>query len=561
MNQLLTELKQSDQDFEFYPTTNEIIAALVRDLQSEKAHGHHSSDSIKSVLDIGAGNGKVLRALRAAKFNRYSREDCAEELFSEFYAIEKAFPLLQRLESDVFIVGTEFHEQSLVAKAVDVTFCNPPYSEFVEWTVKILRESSSRLVYLVIPTRWEESIEIAAALKYREAKAEIVGRFDFANSEDRQARAVVHLLKIELSTEKDDAFDRFFNEQFADLKAKFDAGKEKTASADKPEDEKVNPKFRGLVVGPNYPERMVALYNEELDHIRTNYDLVAQLDVDLLREFDVTPARILGCLKARLVGLRNVYWRELFGNMKQVTDRLTSKKRARMIDKLQRSGHVDFTVSNIHAVIIWVLKNANDSIDEQLIETFEVMIEKANVRNYKSNQRAFTHDRWRYSEEKPTHIALEFRLVLQHVGGINKASYERGLTESAGEFLGDILTIARNLGFDCETNDRRVGHYGRRDWESGGVQLFTFTNKGRTETLIEVRAFYNRNMHVRLNQKFALALNVEYGRLKGWLKSGAEAADELADPAASAFFNRQLRLGPCSLPMLVAIAVPKASPA
>jgi len=41
-----------------------------------------------------------------------------------------------------------------------------------------------------------------------------IGEFSFEDAEDRKARATVNLIRIELSTETDDAFDRFFDEQF-----------------------------------------------------------------------------------------------------------------------------------------------------------------------------------------------------------------------------------------------------------------------------------------------------------------------------------------------------------
>lgn len=558
MNALVTQLKDAGQDFEFYPTTDEIIRRLVSDLAHIRAHGlpvevegrEFSRDfSFSSVLDIGAGDGKVLRALRAATFDE-RRNDEPRPIFAEFYAIEKALPLLQRLEPDVFIVGTDFLEQSLVAKQIDVTFCNPPYSEFTEWARKIIRESSSRLVYLVIPTRWADSEPIAAALKHRDATATILGTFDFEHAEDRTARAVVNLIRIELSGEKDDAFDRFFDEQFADLKARFKG----TAKKDDEEETHEDPRFKSLVGGSNLPERLVALYDAEVANIQRNYDLVAKLDADLLREINVTPAGILGSLKARLTGLRNVYWQELFSHMSQVTNRLCTKKRNALLATLQKNGHVDFTVSNIHAVIIWVLKNANAYLDEQLLETFWAMVEKANVKNYKSNRRAFVFDRWRYAEEKPTHFALEFRLVLEHCGGIKRSSYsfDKGLEERACEFLGDLLTIAHNLGFLCDTNHPLLNRSQRETWESGAVKLFYCVVNGKRETLIEARAFLNGNMHVRMNQKFALALNVEFGRLKGWVKTGEEAADELGDPAAKKYFRTLVQLGTSHLPMLAA---------
>lgn len=55
----------------------------------------------------------------------------------------------------------------------------------------------------------------------------------------------------------------------------------------------------------------------------------------------------------------------------------------------------------------------------------------------------------------------------------------------------------------------------------------------------------NQNMHVRFSQDFIRALNVEMGRLQGWLHSPEEAAEELGDPLAAACFrsNHQLKMG------------------
>ena len=119
---------------------------------------------------------------------------------------------------------------------------------------------------------------------------------------------------------------------------------------------------------------------------------------------------------------------------------------------------------------------------------------------------------------------------------------------SAKEFLGDLLTIANNLGFRCDASAPN-----KRHWHAGQEEVFTFNSKqNRPEPLMKVRAFKNRNLHLRLNQDFILALNVEYGRLKGWLKSGAEAAEELKDPKAAAFFQTNLSLNGRDLPLLLA---------
>ena len=46
-------------------------------------------------------------------------------------------------------------------------------------------------------------------------------------------------------------------------------------------------------------------------------------------------------------------------------------------------------------------------------------------------------------------------------------------------------------------------------------------------TLFECRAYYNGNLHLKLNQAFLAKMNVQFGKLKGWVKSPKEAADEM----------------------------------
>lgn len=79
-NKLVQILKSTQQDFEFYPTLPEIIALIKADLEI-----HHNNPSL---LDVGAGNGQTLKALT----------DCTK------YAIEKSFPLINELDSNIFII-------------------------------------------------------------------------------------------------------------------------------------------------------------------------------------------------------------------------------------------------------------------------------------------------------------------------------------------------------------------------------------------------------------------------------------------------------------------------
>lgn len=531
---LVERLKEANEDHEFYPTTDEIISALSKDIEN-------ASKAYSSVLDIGAGNGKVLKSLRGIAG------------FSDLHAIEKSSILCSELDPDILIVGTDFHQQSLLSKEVDVVFCNPPYSEFEEWVEKIVRQSGSSRVYLVIPIRWQNSIRIKDALAFRETEARVIGKFDFEDA-DRSARATVHLICVEFGDsryEKDDPFERHFNEQFEDLITKFKASESRpegekseseSSSQGKPHD------FHSLVVGPNYPEALVKLYGAEMDKIQNNYRLVAQLDVSLLNEFKIDPQNIMGCLKARLSGLKNDYWMELFSHLTAITDRLTSQSRKSLLDKLHRHVQVDFTVSNIYEIVLWVIKNANGYIDSQLISTYELMVAKCNVALYKSNQRTWVENHWRYGrndKDLNSHYALDYRIVTHRIGGLTSRFGDKyKLDESAANFIGDLRTLARNLGFTPLQNDSlwRLDYRGCEDWRSGQNQEFFFNGKDGAELLFDVKAFKNRNLHLRLNKDFMLALNVEHGRLRGWIRNAREAVEELQDDNAAKYFNGNHRI-------------------
>src|SRR4051812_29162612 len=163
---LVARLVEAGQDHEWYPTTDEIIAVVVADLARDDEK-HWRARPYSSVLDIGAGNGKVLLALRE------------QAKLTDLHAIEKSQLLCEQLHPDILIVGTEFWEQSLLSKHVDVIFSNPPYSEFESWAAKIIRQAASKVVYLVLPVRWEGSAAIQDALHYRDVQAATVGTFDF----------------------------------------------------------------------------------------------------------------------------------------------------------------------------------------------------------------------------------------------------------------------------------------------------------------------------------------------------------------------------------------------
>lgn len=532
---LLHEAVATHQDYEWYPTTDEIINAVAEHLFS-------TGSKRSSLLDVGAGDGKVLKALANKAAER-------GHSYMELFAIEKSRPLLDCLDSEIAIVGTDFWEQTLVDKKVDVIFSNPPYSEFGLWSEKLIREANAGKVYLVIPSRWKDNVHIQEALTARQAQVKVLGSFDFLNAEDRTARAKVDLVYVDL---------RFYNSKFeyfndeALMVDPFELWasehynlKNGSMADDKLSDhhktQKIKEEFgvkldRQMVAGKNLIEAMHELYMADMNKLIKIYQDVSEMDPDLMRELDVSVSSLLKSLRLRIKGLKDLYWSQLFDHYEPIISRLTQKSRSNMLSTLRERTNIDFTPSNAYAVTIWAIKNANQYFDRQLIKLFEEMLERANIVNYKSNQRVFGKNDYRYSHyeflKQVSHVKLEYRIVCEYIGGIcTEFGKERrsGLRQSAFDFLGDVLTVAHNLGFTKEDSVTR--HF----FNAGQKEVFSYydSRTGKSKTLMEVRAFMNGNIHIRFASEFMLALNVEVGRLKGWIHSAQQAAEEMGEELAS----------------------------
>lgn len=525
----IQQLKSENQDYEWYPTTKEILQAIACDIKSNR----HDND-IMSILDIGAGDGSSLNTMA----------DILKGKTIIKYAIEKSEILISKMNPDIYIIGTDFNNQTLIDKQVDVIFCSPPYSEYTEWAEKIINESNCRTLYLVIPRRWKDNDRMKKAIDRRNAFHQVIGSFNFIESEYRQARAEIDIIRIWHETVSyfntnliHDPFDLWFEDNF---KFNTDADKYK----DK-EDKKQ--KIHEIVKGQNLIESLVELYKKEFDNLINNYRKLGELDSDILKELDVNVKGLREGLKLKISGLKNLYWNELFENLKVITNRLTSKYRKLLCDELMYSGtdsinneklkkmnrqtSIDFTIENIYAVILWVIKNSNKYIDKQIKDVYESLSCKENIENYKSNHVMYD-DEWRYNMDlKHEHkvckyrLKLDYRLVVKRSKTINTDYSKNKLTESAIDFLNDIMIVAENLGFTgCEYlpivySDQNNG------WEYGTEYEFKY-NGG---VLMACRFYKNGNMHIKPNQEFIRKFNVEAARLNGWIKSPREYADETGE--------------------------------
>lgn len=617
---MVENLKANGEDFEWYPTTKEIIESLYWDIKSMKPNPWFNSEGVResqrlrkfdpisvSILDIGAGNCKVFSTIKEISQSLVKEGNGHEEthsdciMLSKYMAIEKSQQLIDAMPHDVFIVGTEFDENTLIDKRADVVFCNPPYSQYAQWSERIIKEANADYVYLVIPQRWGANRSMRAALKARNAKVSVVGTFDFLNSEDRKARAKVSLLKIQLVKEYSrrsesemfiDPFTLWFNETFQAQAKKVDNDFEsdyiKRTSAKRTHKEKVK---QALVSGRDLVTNLVELYNHELEHLIGNYKKVMELDPGILKELGVQVTALKGGLQEKISGLKVLYWEEIFDNLTEITSRLTSKSRDVMMKTLMANTSIDFTASNVYSVVIWSIKNANKYYDSQMIDVYDDFTSEEGLKYYKSNTH-FNKDSWRYCradmKEGKIKYALDYRIVLHDY---RDYTAERNGTISQHQMtkIRDLIVVAKNLGFVLDPagfsyDGLRIGekenlyfhipsgrklakgaktHIGKIQEvyelpeefrKQQGLYQYQIDDqiyhenscKIDADIFTTIKGFKNGNTHFQMNQLFIKKLNLEVGRLRGWIKSPAEAAEEfdISVEEANEYWNSSYQMLP-----------------
>ena len=525
---LLDTVQAAGEDYEWYPTTARMIDAVAR---------HIPTDHCGSILDIGAGDGRVLTQL-AARFERSP----------ELYAIEKSTVLIQAQPDNIVPVGAEFHEQNLACIELDYIFCNPPYSQFEAWAVQIIGTGYARKAFLVIPRRWKDSAAIRDALKRRGASSRVIHSDDFLDA-DRRARAVVDVVEISYPLKSDyseaptDPFDIWFDQNISTFDPEEDEPDEYC------DDRELARKYQNANI-----REMVDAYNEEYARLETNYRAIFALDYAILRELGIKKDAVREGIKTKMAGLKSKYWHILFERLDAITTRLCTETKKHFLEKLTGRAAVAFTASNAYAIVLWAVKNANRYYDEQLIALFRGLSNAESVLNYKSNQRTWEKGNWRFSQADYSHYALDYRFVVPEYSAIDRQDggyagweYESGLHRRCHELLDDIIAVLSNLGYDFFMVASRD-----RGWVAGQWQ--NFCSSGTHETLFQVKAHLNGNLHFRFMPDAIRRLNVEAGRLLGWIHNTADVVRELgySEAEATRHLGSNFCIAPSNIPLLTA---------
>ena len=514
MNELIAELKEAGEDFEFYPTTRDMVRRIWR-FQSDNRSAHYR---FGNVLDIGCGKCDFRRWVN--ELNRSAGDRSSVDI-SEYFVIEKSRILIDRLDPDVIVLGTDFNETTLIDKEVDTIFCNPPYSEYEEWTRRIILESNCDDIFLIIPSRWKQSRTIQLALSSLKAPEDtklvsVLGHADFLNAE-RNARAKVDILHIDKSWMDDDAgFDYMFDEIFGmpdDNGDKWDA----EFKAAEQQERKLKSE---LAAAKNKVELLCNGYEEARTELFNHFKTIAGLDTAVLESVGVHKKKVKAALKKKFSGLKALYWKAAFDCLDEITSRLTSASRRNMLERFAILKSVDFTPSNLYAMIVWVIKNYNKFTEQQMIDLFIGLSSKENVRNYVSNKRVFEEFCSRYSSDakKNTHYTLDYRIVCTEYAlpGEGWHSWDNHIEYACRTKIEDVCAVANSLGF-----------------QAGEIQLpETWGKRGTVymadekTVLFAFRCYLNRNVHIKFNIELMKALNVAVARKLGWIRKPSDIAQE-----------------------------------
>ncbi len=496
MSSLLDLVKQNNEDFEWYPTTNEMLDVLLKRIKEIK---EDKNLYLESMLDIGAGDGRVLKY-----FDKNLRLD-------NIHAIEKSKTLIDSMDRNILVVGSDFNQTSLIEKTYDLVFCNPPYSSYKEWVMRILREINSLFIALVIPSRWQDDSDIKRVIESRKGlEYEVLESTDFLNAE-RSARAKVDivLFKTIRVTDKNAKYG-VDEDVFADnLIKQFNLQK----LFDDIEEEEYNYKF-GLPKNDSLEEKTYQV---------ANGDLIEFLVSEYEKEYN------------EFIDLKYLYWKELFSKLDAIRNRVTSTYAGYLHESVIVENNVDFNKDNIYSVVLWVIKNANKYIEKSYLSFFERMAKGENVLYYKSNQR-FNIDSWRYAnrEDKsrtPNPYKLDYRIVLPRVAYLSYSSFYHD--EDWTNFLRDLKVIGRNLGFFTENIALT-----RFDGISKYMEL-----SNNCKSLFEVKQYKNGNAHIKFSMEFMEKLNIQVGRINNWIKNKAEAREEfknISDEELDTLFEKPI---------------------
>jgi hypothetical protein len=538
-------LQEAGEDMDWYPTTQEIMEAMKKDIWNYLKNHEHDSGSqrrhhenieirtfyddnnkhqttlnIGTFLDIGAGDGRVLDFFGADQ--KYGIE----------VARAQADDLIRR---GVFIIGRNYWDVTLIDQDYSLIYSNPPFSQFEQWVNKLLRECNFCLLYLVMPIRWKNQPEITKELERYEAT--VVGEYDFSKA-DRKARGKVNLVRVNAPWVKDEeahskyryqqtvenAFDRWVREYIADFEEK----------ADRPWEEEEE---QAVDLKKSPIDQLIADYEREKADLGAAFTAIGKLDPEIIKLMGQDKASMMEIIKKSIAGLKSKYWRVAFDKLDPVRTRMTQKTRDEIFRKIREFNLLDFNADNIYSIAVWIINNTNVGILEQIGEVFDGLTSKEFIEEYKSNKH-WTKSDWRHTERdwKYKNLPSRWKLGLDYRIVVGTHNYNGYSYMGRYTIVDDFIVICQNLGFPISPTYKP-------DYELHQTEQEFYTFDG--ELAFTMRYYTgNKNAHLKINKKLLMKFNVEVAKIRKWMSDPDDVAEEYNIPKdeAAMLWNTGLAL-------------------
>ncbi|HAS6026887.1 class I SAM-dependent methyltransferase [Vibrio vulnificus] len=560
---LVKQLKKGNEDFEFYPSTQEQIQAIIDDvnlLLESHTFSKTSKEQLR-IVDIGAGDGRVLNWLGEALANNPN-----ETLFPQLFAIEKATLHTQSYrEKGITLLGTDFYETNFISKQADIAFCNPPYEDFSRWLQLLIAQLNFSLLYVIVPERWENDPAIKAALETRKVTStKVIAKSDFTDAE-RKARGKVHIVRFAfndfeadiIKAAKINGIKNRLNEygeyqpliglnvtcpfqQFIETELNLKKSYSTTTNefSEYCEQERLRKELKSqdstsfaIVKSRGVLWALLDNYERDMSNVLRQYKALAEIEPELLQELGVEYSSIQAGVKDKLFGYRSVYWTLLFDELDTLAERLTQKNKMELLNTL-KANSLDFTYLNAVYIINYAVSLANELVESSITDVYKALTSEESIsRYYKSNERMY-NDQWRHNQTNQhasKRYVLDYRFVSSH-----DANFDRdGLSANARAFCNDLIVIFGLLGYSGIENSVTY------DSLSAGqlLKIHGLEPCGKRIDLIHIRFFLNGNRHIKFDQGAMLRLNVTASRLLGWVRSKAEFEHEVDNLVSDAVWN------------------------
>lgn len=557
ITQTVQELKLNNQDFEFYPTTKEMLDVIKKDLLSsfittkkkklfkseEYETGLFLSRNIKNneikIIDIGAGNGDSLNYL--AKFLNgtvfsdlfyygYNDKNTVEydnllhgnrELPSiSKLAIEKSFILTQSYKKDkIHLISSDYDENFYIGNN-DIIFCNPPYSNYRSWLLKTLANAmNSPLIYFIIPSNWKNDKYLQEELNLNwknKFKFDVLDTFDFNNA-NRAARVQVDIVRIEAIENLDPKYDF--------VKSLFDTNELKQC---KEKTKQINNEINNCLTLKNeqdFASSLVNSYNNEMKLLQNALVSLSHVPIDnlsLLLNLDY--AEIQKRYQILINTLNSKYWDIIVNKTSSVKKKLIKEYSDKIMNQITDTN-MEFTLSNIYMVISKLLYTINDNMNKQVLTVYNDLIKNSPTEKYKSNYNFFVNQK---TEIKDTRCKLTQRVILE-MGFFSKAievdyngKPKNKLTENTSNRILDLIIVIESLGYKTDFDPKTLYCERGVTYKVEGVQLVT----NKDINLFEFKVFLNGNIHIKMNETILQKLNIIKGLLEGWIVNTNEIMEE-----------------------------------